>query len=169
MTSLNLSFNRKKSAGAILAALFTTIFPSPVRAEKIRWAELQQRPGPDVQHRGIDVITFDGQKHSARRMQIDAKAVKLYYSQGKMETLPRAGIVRIEIRQAGRFFHHISESASIPVEVGRLGCDPVLFGLLFTVTSPAWAYSARKRSVFPCRRWNRLLRPTTNIQHCALT
>ena len=65
-----------------------------------------------------------------------------------METLPRAGIVRIEIRQAGRFFHHISESASIPVEVGRLGCDPVLFGLLFTVTTPAWAYTAASAPFF---------------------
>jgi len=61
--------------------------------------------------------------------------------------LPSEQIARIEIRQDGRYFHHIADSAVIPVGFAMFlcgepednwPCDAIVTALL----SPAWAYTA---------------------------
>jgi len=148
-----------KWIGATLATLITAICVSPVQAEKIRWEDLPQRLDPQIEHRGIAVFTADGQKHSARRMQIEADSITLDYGKGKTEIFPSAEIKRIEIRQTGRFFHKIRESALVPIEAGQFGCalvnfdsvaecHPLVFGLGLTLTSPVWAYTTASAPFF---------------------
>jgi hypothetical protein len=135
-------------------------------AEKIRYEELAAKFAPlnrAIEHRGITVTTLDGVKHSGRRLYFFADHVRLYRtddswvfrSDDSSEDLPGDEIARIEIRQRGRFFHHIVENgvaALIPIPLALavcVSCDCGIDVLInFLAEPPMLAYAVASTPVF---------------------
>jgi hypothetical protein len=83
-------------------------------ATKITYADVLKHIGQEgtVEHRGIAVTTADGKIHKGRRL--DFYTGHLTISHGKFyEDLPAPEVTRIEIRQAGRFFHYVVTGAQV--------------------------------------------------------
>jgi hypothetical protein len=119
-------------------------------AEKIRFEDLQYRIAPYgavLEHRGVKVVTIDGAAHTGRRLRLDPGRICVF--SGDHETcLSVERVSRIEVSQGGRFFHHISNSAQIPVALGELFCggmdgtgSPGCVATVAAVFSPVWAYT----------------------------
>jgi len=133
-------------------ALFVTISCSGIAqgADKIRYEALVAQLGNDIVYRGFNVVTLDGKEHGGRRLHLEYDHVRLFHLNNSWEDLPSDQISRIEIYQSGRFFHHIAESAAIPVAIAKFlngglespgylskGSIPVI-----GIFSPVWAYTA---------------------------
>jgi len=87
-------------------------------ADKIHYAEIPARIAPFgtvLAYRGFTVTTLDGKEHSGRRLRLESDHVRIFQSAKSWEDLSREQISRIEIRQAGRFFHHVVEGAIVPL------------------------------------------------------
>jgi hypothetical protein len=125
-------------------------------AEKIRYEEIPRHLAPFgsvLRYRGFNVVTIDGQEHRGRELRLDSDHVRVYYPKSN-EDIPGHQISRIEISQRGRFFHHIVDSAVLPVLAGVLPCVDLMGNssspkclmiatpLLTALFSPIWAYTA---------------------------
>jgi hypothetical protein len=86
-------------------------------AEKISYQRLMVL-GTVIQHRGITVITLDGKQHHGRRMTLEPDHLQI-----NSEDLPSDQISRVEISQEGRFFHHVVNSAIVPLVGAGLICE----------------------------------------------
>ena len=139
-------------AAVALAAM--ACFGAGQAAEKLRYEEIPNRIAPFgsvLAYRGFKVITLDRKEYGGRRLRLEADHVRIFRG-GDHWDIPSEQIQRIEIRQGGRFSHHIVESAEIPLLAGFLVCierpwEPVrvVAGCFIPVTalfSPAWAYTA---------------------------
>jgi hypothetical protein len=122
-------------------------------ADKIRYEEIPNRLAPFgrvLEYRGFNVITLDGKEHNGRRLGLESDHLRVFHSEKSWEDLPSEQIARIEISQGGRFFHHVADSAVIPVGIGVLLCGGDSWGVgstlcaipVTTVFSPVWAYTA---------------------------
>ena len=92
-------------------------------AEKVSYQGLQKRIAPygsDLNHRGVNVTTVDGKKHSGGKLRFDSDHVRLF--RGTIfEDLPRDQIAKIEIRRGGIFGKHFGHGLVLPV-VGMFAC-----------------------------------------------
>ncbi len=109
------------------AAVIVTIacIASGEAAEKLRYEEIPNRLAPFgtvLDYRGFRVITLDGKAHGGRRLRLESDHVRIFHLNNSYEDLASEQIARIEIRQRGRFFHHIVWSAEIPVMFAFLAC-----------------------------------------------
>jgi hypothetical protein len=145
---------RRLSAAAIVTI---TCVASCQAAEKFRYEEIANRLAPFgtvLAYRGFNVITGDGKHHGGRRLRIESDHVRIFHLNNSWEDLPCEEIERIEISQAGRFFHHVVESAEAPLVVAAIACgglswepvniSPTCFGTVTALSSPMWAYTAVK-------------------------
>jgi hypothetical protein len=125
-------------------------------ADKIRYAEIPTRLAPFgtvLEYRGFTVTTLDGKEHSGRRLRLESDHVRIFQSAKSWEDLSSEQISRIEIRQAGRFFHHVPEGVIVPLAIPALACSDgrhqnlcfLAFAALF---SPLWAYPAATTPFF---------------------
>ena len=123
-------------------------------SEKITFRGLQDGfgNGAVLAYRAFTVVTLDGKKHKGRRIRFEFDHVRIFHLNNSWEDLPGDQISRIEIRQAGRYSHHILESAEAPLLFAALGCAGLssdsasaFLGCMIPLTaifSPAWAYTA---------------------------
>jgi hypothetical protein len=118
-------------------------------AERIRYQEIFQRvPGSNqiLEHNSFTIVTLDGTKHRARRLQLLTDHVELFHGNVWEERLPSEQIARIEIRQSGRYFHYVEAGAVFPVGLATFLCGaPTNWPchiIVTTLLSPAWAYTA---------------------------
>jgi hypothetical protein len=97
----------------ILLALTTA--GTSLAATKISYEDIPKHLGVFsrvLEHRAIAVTTTDGKTHKGRRLQFASDHLTI--SGGNFhEDLPKADVLRIEIGQAGRFFHHVVEGAQL--------------------------------------------------------
>ena len=124
-------------------------------ADKIRYEEIPSHLGPFgsvLAYRGFTVVTLDGKEHNGRRLRLEPDHVRIFHLNNTFEDLTSDRISRIEISQAGRFFHHIATSAELPLAIGGLACgdwdaggggtSPVCMIPITALASPIWAYTA---------------------------
>jgi hypothetical protein len=140
----------------LAAALFAIAGASVSHAaETIRYEEIPNRLAPFgtvLAYRSFTVITLDGKKHGGRRLRLESDHVRIFHLNNSWEDLPCEQIKRIEIGQVRRYFHHIVESAEIPVGAAGLACGELsgervrlALACMVPVTalfSPVWAYTA---------------------------
>jgi hypothetical protein len=135
----------------VLIALVSVAFSDAAHAaDKIRYEDIPQHVasfGTVLYHRGFTVITIDGKKYESRTLRLEADHVELFHGAGPGEKVPSEYVARIEIRQSGRYFHHIVESAWIPLLFATAFCEGpdynwVCTAALTPLFSPAWAYTA---------------------------
>ena len=124
-------------------------------AERIRYDEIPTHLAPFgrvLEYRGFSVITIDGKRHSGRRLRLESDHLRVFHLDNSYEDLASGQVAQIEIRQAGRFFHQIVNSAQIPLVAAGLGCgglswepvhlSPYCLVPVTALASPAWAYTA---------------------------
>ena len=128
-------------------------------AEKMQWWVLEQRFPNSVQHRSIDLITKDGQKHHGSGMALNNKGLKLFEAKAAVE-YPRETVARIEIRQTGRFTNRIRENAVLGFYPAFMTAylasassipdvlTPIAFAVTLPLGVPVWAYTAASAPVF---------------------
>jgi len=116
-------------------------------ATKISYDEIPKHLGACgslLEHRGFTVTTTDGKMHKGRRLEIYSDHLSI--TRGKFhEQLPKANVTRIEISQAGRFFHHVVASAQLIASVADPAYDAaitIIFG------PPVLAYAAATTPLF---------------------
>jgi hypothetical protein len=121
-------------------------------ATKISYDEIPKHLGPFgsvVEHRGFTVTTTDGKMHKGRRLEIYSDHLSIYRGKSH-EDLPKADVTRIEISQAGRFFHHVVDNAEmvvdLPMAIGSDGGDCAI--PLILLTPPVLAYAAATTPFF---------------------
>jgi len=136
------------------AAVIVTIacIASGEAAEKLRYEEIPNRLAPFgtvLAYRGFRVITLDGKAHAGRRLRLESDHVRIFHLNNSYEDLASEQVARIEIRQGGRFFHHIVWSAEIPVVFAFWACgedsdtvSPACGIPVAAFFSPVWAYTA---------------------------
>jgi hypothetical protein len=130
---------------ALLAAVSIGAAPA---AEKIRYEEIPAhigRFGEVLAYRGFTVVTTDGTKYQGRRMRLDADHVVLFYDVNQEAHVPSEQVARIEIRQTGRYIHHVIESALVPLLFGAVICQDdgtACFVIVSALFSPTLAYAA---------------------------
>jgi hypothetical protein len=94
----------------LLAASIIVSLGTARAADKIRYEDLSRRLAPFgsvLEHRSVDVVAVDGKIHHTRTMLLDSDHVRLFRDAEKWEDVASGEIARIEIRQTGRFSHHI--------------------------------------------------------------
>jgi hypothetical protein len=82
-------------------------------ATKICYDEIPKHLGPFgnlLEHRGFTVTTTDGKLHKGRGLEIYSDHLSIYRGKSH-EDLPKSEVTRIEISQAGRFFHHVVDNS----------------------------------------------------------
>jgi hypothetical protein len=97
---------------------------SSMAATKITYAEILKHVGNlgTVERRGVTVTTADGKTHKGRSLEFHSD--HLTVSRGKFqENLAASTVTRIEISQAGRFFHHVVEGAQLVGAAANPGPD----------------------------------------------
>ncbi len=116
-------------------------------ATKITYAEIPKHLGSFgtvLAYRGFTVATSDGKKHNGRRLRLESDHLRIFHRDNSYEDLPGFTVTRIEIRQSGRFFHHVVENgtfALLPVlAISFAGPFWAIPGML--VTAPVTAYAA---------------------------
>jgi len=131
---------------AITALTLATMGMSQA-ATKIRYEELRGRQ-PAINHRGVNVVTLDGKEHHGRQLAMALDHARVFQHDNKWEDVPSDQIARIEISQGGRYFHHIKDSAELPLAGAGLFCgwdsqEPPICAIPVTaILSPIWAYTA---------------------------
>jgi hypothetical protein len=140
----------------LLAAAFVALagIGTCQAAERIRYNEIPDKLGgfgTVLVYRGFKVTTLDGKEHSGRRLRLEADHLRVFYRNNTWEDLPAEQVSKIKISQAGRYFHHIAESAEIPLALAALLCGGpwegttlpfVCMAPITALFSPAWAYTA---------------------------
>jgi hypothetical protein len=115
-------------------------------ATKITYDEIPKHLGAFgslLEHRGFTVTTTDGKMHTGRGLEIYSDHLSIH--RGKHhEDLPKADVARIEISQAGRFFHHVVEDAQFVKDLA----DPSESDLTIILVPPALAYAAATTPFF---------------------
>jgi hypothetical protein len=121
-------------------------------ATKIAYDEIPNHLGRFhtlLEHRGFTVTTNDGKTHSGRRLLLESDHLRIFHRDNSSEDLPSIGVTRIEIRQAGRSFHHVVRGASVvlffPVFAFAAPRDSIPLILL---TPAALAYTAATAPFF---------------------
>jgi len=128
-------------------------------ADKIRYAEISIRLAPFgtvLEYRGFTVTTLDGKAHGGRRLGLETDHLRIFHSDSSWEDLSSEQVSRIEIRQAGRFFHHVVEGALFPLVPAAIACGlssgptvPLACVLFVSAPfSPLWAYTAATTPFF---------------------
>jgi hypothetical protein len=122
-------------------------------ATKITYDEIPKhlgRFGAVLAYRGFTVTTSDGKPHSGRRLLLESDHLRIFHRDNSYEDLPGVEVTRIEIRQAGRFFHHIAEeNAGILLFFPLFAfVDPPDSIPLILFTPPALAYVAATTPFF---------------------
>jgi len=120
-------------------------------ATKITYDEIPKHLGAFgslLEHRGFTVTTADGKMHKGRGLEIYPDHLSIH--RGKYhEDLPKAEVTRIEISQAGRFFHHVvgptKAAVLLPLMVVE---DPDDCVPLILLTPPLLAYAAATTPFF---------------------
>jgi hypothetical protein len=129
-----------------LALLFAVTVLTSSAATKITYDEIPTHVAPFgtvIEHRAFTVTTSDGKTRKGRRLELWADHLSI--SKGRSyEDLPRDTIKRIEIRQSGRFVHHIVENSSAWALACWFGCSDAVFLLV----PPVWAYTAATAPFF---------------------
>jgi hypothetical protein len=122
-------------------------------ATKISYDEIPKRLGrfgTVLAYRGFTVTTTDGKTHSGRRLLLESDHLRVFHRDNSFEDLPRLEVTRIEIRQAGRFFHFVAGNAEmaleLPLAIGSDGGDCAI--PLILLTPPAWAYAVASTPFF---------------------
>jgi hypothetical protein len=85
-------------------------------ATKITYDEIPKhlgRFGRVLRHRGFTVITSDGKTHTGRRLLLESDHLRIFHRHSSFEDLPSFEVTQIEVRQAGRFFHHVVDNADL--------------------------------------------------------
>lgn len=102
-----------------------------------------------MEHRGFKVTTVDGKEYRGRKLGLEYSHLRVFRSENQWDDVPSEEVARIEVRQGGRFFHHVANSAVFPVAMGMLfwgaesGHAPPVCATIFTAFfSPEWAYTA---------------------------
>lgn len=96
----------------LLLALATA--STSMAATKISYDEIPKhlgRFGTVLAYRGFTVTTTDGKTHSGRRLLLESDHLRVFHRDNSFEDLPSFEVTRIEIRQTGRFFHHVVDNA----------------------------------------------------------
>lgn len=137
----------------LATAIALTVCLGSARAgEKIRYEEIPAHLGPFgsvLAYRGFKVVTLDGKAHGGRRLRLEENHLRVFHLDNAYEDLPAGEVSRIEIRQSGRYFHHVIESFGVPL-------FPLLLCLMASddrnvpwcaipmsiIFSPLWAYPA---------------------------
>jgi hypothetical protein len=125
-------------------------------ADKIRYEEIPVRIAPfgtELAYRGFTVTMLDGKEHSGRRLRLESDHLRIFHKDNSGEDLPGEQVARIEIRQAGRFFHHVVDGLIVPLGIPDLACDGSPHAVLCfvgfaTLLSPSWAYPAATAPFF---------------------
>jgi hypothetical protein len=129
----------------IVVALATA--STSMAATKISYEDIPKHLGvftTYIEHRGITVITADGKTHKGRRLQFTSDHLTIYRDKFQ-EDLPKSDVMRIEISQSGRFFHHVVTSAQLIASVADPAYDAaitIIFG------PPVLAYAAATTPFF---------------------
>jgi hypothetical protein len=145
----NSSFFRNALDLVLIALVSAATISAAQAADKIRYEEIFQRiPGSHqiLENRSFTVVTIGGERHQGRRLQFLTDHVELFHGDSE-ERFPSEQIARIEIRQDGRYFHHIENSALMPISGAMLLCgepadDWPCDAIATVVLSPVWAYTA---------------------------
>jgi hypothetical protein len=121
-------------------------------ATKITYDEIPNhlgRFGTVLAYRGFTVTTSDGKTHNGRRLRLESDHLRIFHRDNSYEDLPSIGVTRIEIRQAGRFFHHVVAGAEIAgfFPVFAFVAPPASVPLIL-LTPPALAYAAATTPFF---------------------
>jgi hypothetical protein len=136
------------------AALITTACVNCAQAaETIHYRDIPSLSpfGAVLEYQGFQVTTVDRKKHSGRRLGVEFDHVRVFHGNKSWEDIPNERIARIKITQNGRNFHHIVESATIPVALGTIFCggwdsnarvSRGCVAFVTTLMSPVWAYTA---------------------------
>jgi hypothetical protein len=122
-------------------------------ATKITYDEIPKHLGAFktvLAYRGFTVTTTDGRTHSGRRLLLESDHLRIFDRDNSFEDLPNFDVTRIEIRQFGRFFHHVVENASfaavIPLAAAVGG--PALAIPAILLAPPFLAYAAASTPFF---------------------
>ena len=116
-------------------------------ATKISYDEIPRHLGAFgtvLAYRGFTVATNDGKRHSGRRLRLESDHLRIFHRDNTYEDIPKIEVARIEIRQSGRFFHHVVESgtlALLPALAFAIGC-PVCAVPALVLEPPIVAYAA---------------------------
>ncbi|HEV8040836.1 MAG TPA: hypothetical protein VGP62_18330 [Bryobacteraceae bacterium] len=120
-------------------------------ATKISYEDIPKHLGvfaTYVEHRGITVTTADGKTHKGRRLQFTSDHLTIYRDKFQ-EDLPKSDVMRIEISQSGRFFHHVVENAQMVKEFAELSGDEFMDPIGEVILlPPALAYTAATTPFF---------------------
>ncbi len=137
----------------VLALAMGACTGSGLAATKISYEEIPKHLGSFgtvLAYRGFTVATKDGKTHSGRRLLLESDRLRIFHRDNSFEDLPNAEVTRIEIRQTGRFFHHVVENGClvliVPLSVGLVGPGAAIPGLL--LTPPLVAYAAATTPFF---------------------
>jgi hypothetical protein len=146
----NSSFLRNAFDLVLLALVSAASIGAAQAADKIRYEDIPQHIasfGTVLYHRGFTVVTTDGKKYESRKLLLEADHVELFLGDRPGEKVPSEQVARIEIRQAGRYFHYVDDGATFPVGIARFSCgapgeDWLCDAIVTALLSPAWAYTA---------------------------
>ncbi len=126
---------------------------SSVAATRIGYEEIPKHLGPFgtvLAYRGFTVATSDGKTHNGRRLLLGSDHLRIFHRDNSYEDLPNAEVTRIEVRQTGRFFHHVVENAAfvamLPLGVALGGPAWAIPAIL--LTPPMLAYAAASAPFF---------------------
>ncbi len=131
--------------------------------ERIKWPDLQRRLGGTscalqpcqavVEHRSITVVTSDGVRHHGRELTISSDGLRLVGG-GPTQNFPREAVRHIEIRNVGRYSHHIRENAALGLLFAATpcmeseNCNSFLLLLSMPLGAPVWSYTVASAPVF---------------------
>jgi hypothetical protein len=131
----------------VLALAMGACTGTGLAATKISYQEIPKHLGPFgtvLAYRGFTVATNDGKTHSGRRLLLESDHLRIFHRDNSFEDLPNAAVTRIEIRQAGRFFHHVVDNAGyavmLPILLGFGGSGWAIPSIV--LTPPIAAYAA---------------------------
>jgi hypothetical protein len=121
-------------------------------ATKITYDEIPKhlgRFGTVIAYRGFTVTTTDAKTHSGRRLLLEPDHLRIFHRDNWYEDLPGIEVTRIEVRQAGRFFHHVAEDAQAVKELAEASGDEFLdpIGELILLP-PVFVYTAATTPFF---------------------
>ena len=145
-------YTASMTAKTLLFQIFATSLVA-VAADKVRFEDLPNRLNV-MDYRAFTVVTGDGKAHRGKRLRVDADHVSISQGDNTWEELPSDQVSRVEIRQTGRLFRHVVESAVTPFAAGGVACDNAgdasVLCMLSVIASatPYWAYAIVTNPVY---------------------
>jgi hypothetical protein len=110
-----------------LAASLATIGAARA-ADHIRYDEIPQHLAPFgnvLAYRAFNIMTLDGKRHGGRRLLLESDHLRIFRVDNSFEDIPSEQVSQIAISQAGRFIHHLVESAQRPILGAELLCGSI--------------------------------------------